>query len=311
EKPGKLARRYELHGSRNGFFFGGRILTGGDSPWAFIACLCVVFGFAGLWFGTTGVWWWREAGRARAIVIVCTYMAAVVISSMMVTAFSDPGILPRGLDPDPPYPATSPSDGGIRTPMPRDLKVRDDVVRVKYCPTCKTYRPPRASHCKMCDNCVDGCDHHCQWVNNCVGTRNYTMFIVMLSSATLTLILMIITAALHLWYLTVWQAYTFKEALAHGPGSAVAFALAIVVICPVGALLSYHLRLLLLNITTIEQIRNQAHKSLVPGPPPPNPFSHGSWRKNFIAVLCRPQTLSWLNASAVATEDRRDVNPGM
>jgi palmitoyltransferase ZDHHC9/14/18 len=196
EKPGKLARRYELHGSRNGFFFGGRILTGGDSPWAFIACLCVVFGFAGLWFGTTGVWWWREAGRARvaislgdpppvgldgfdfarrpvgtvgvegrdwswvtvdanarragkAIVIVCAYMAAVVISSMMVTAFSDPGILPRGLDPDPPYPATSPSDGGVRTPMPRDLKVRDDVVRVKYCPTCKTYRPPRASHCKM------------------------------------------------------------------------------------------------------------------------------------------------------------------
>lgn len=28
-------------------------------------------------------------------------------------------------------------------------------------------------------------------------------------------------------------------------------------------------------------------------------------------MLCRPQTLSWLNASAVATEDRRDVNPGM
>ena len=58
----------------------------------------------------------------------------------------------------------------------------------------------------------------------------------------MTLILMIITAALHLWYLTVWQTYTFKEALAHGPGSAVAFSLAIVVICPVGALLSYHLR---------------------------------------------------------------------
>lgn len=53
---------------------------------------------------------------------------------------------------------------------------------------------------------------------------------------------MIITAALHLWYLTAWQTYTFKEALAHGPGSAVGFSLAIVVICPVGALLSYHLR---------------------------------------------------------------------
>lgn len=196
EKPGKLVKRYELHPSRNGFFFGGRVMTGGDSPWAFIMCVCVVFGLAGVWFGTTGVWWWTEAGRMRAaislgdpppvgldgfdfqrrpmdivgvegrdwswvtvnpnarragkaIVIVCAYLAAVVISSMFVTAFSDPGILPRGLDPDPPYPATSPSDGGIRAPMPRDLKVRDDVVRVKYCPTCKIYRPPRASHCKM------------------------------------------------------------------------------------------------------------------------------------------------------------------
>lgn len=40
----------------------------------------------------------------------------------------DPGILPRNLDPDPPYPSsTSPSDGIARGPMPRDLKVRSDV----------------------------------------------------------------------------------------------------------------------------------------------------------------------------------------
>ena len=44
-----------------------------------------------------------------------------------VKATIDPGILPRNLDPDPPYPATSPSDGGIRAPMPRDLKVRSDM----------------------------------------------------------------------------------------------------------------------------------------------------------------------------------------
>ncbi|KAF5315930.1 hypothetical protein D9611_005011 [Ephemerocybe angulata] len=293
EKPGRLVKRYELHPSRNGFFFGGRIMTGGDSPWAFIMALCVLFGIAGVWFGTTGVWWWKEAGRARvsislgdpppvglgntglnlrpglssldklgvegrdwtwvtvnanarragkAIVIVCAYLTAMVISSMFMTAFSDPGVLPRGLDLNPPFPANSPSDGGLRAPMPRDLKVREDVVRVKYCPTCKTYRPPRASHCKMCDNCVDGCDHHCQWVNNCVGSRNYTTFFVLLMSATLTAILVIVTAALHLYYLTVWQRYTFKEALSQGAGSAVGFCLAIVVIWPVGALLSYHLR---------------------------------------------------------------------
>ena len=46
------------------------------------------------------------------------------------------------------------------------------------------------------------------------------------------------------------------------------------------------------------------------GPAPPNPFSHGSWRKNLVYMLCRPTGYSWLHARGIATEDRRDVNPG-
>jgi palmitoyltransferase ZDHHC9/14/18 len=49
----------------------------------------------------------------------------------------------------------------------------------------------------------------------------------------------------------------------------------------------------------------------MPGPPPPNPFSHGNWRRNLLAVLCRPQGYSWLDASGVVTEDKRQVNPGL
>jgi palmitoyltransferase ZDHHC9/14/18 len=64
-------------------------------------------------------------------------------------------------------------------------------------------------------------------------------------------------------------------------------------------------------LITFPQIRNQAHKTLVPGPPPPNPFSHGTWRRNITAILCRPQGFSWLNSSGIATEDKREVNPGM
>lgn len=30
-----------------------------------------------------------------------------------------------------------------------------------------------------------------------------------------------------------------------------------------------------------------------------------------MAVLCRPQGFSWLNGSGIATEDKREVNPGM
>jgi len=77
------------------------------------------------------------------------------------------------------------------------------------------------------------------------------------------------------------------------------------------ALLAYHIRLLVLNVTTIEQIRNQAHKSVVPGPAPPNPFTFGSWRNNFAHVLCRPAGFSWIDAHGLATEDKRRVNPGL
>ncbi|KAG6856460.1 hypothetical protein H0H87_004320 [Tephrocybe sp. NHM501043] len=129
-KPGssKPVRNHELHPSRNQFFLSGRILTGGDTPLAFIASLSLVLGLAGLWFSTTCVFWWSHSAGSKAIVIIGAYLAALVLSTMLTTAMTDPGILPRGLDPDPPYPATSPSDGGVRAPMPRDLKVRSDVA---------------------------------------------------------------------------------------------------------------------------------------------------------------------------------------
>lgn len=311
EKTGKKLRNYQLHPSRNRFFLGGRILTGGDTPWAFIASLTVVLGITGVWFSTTCVWWWLN--ESPAVAGVGAYMCLLTISSMFATAFRDPGILPRNLDPDPPTASTD-SDESVRQPLPRDLKVRAGTVRVKYCPTCRTYRPPRSSHCKMCDNCVDGCDHHCQWVNNCVGRRNYTTFFCFLTSCVVTLILVICTTAIHLWLLTTRKyGLSFHQALAtaDGVGSAVAFMISILVVWPVGALFLYHARLLFLNVTTIEQIRNQAHKSLAPGEAPPNPFSHGSWRRNLVYVLCRPAGFSWLDFAAVATEDRREVNPGV
>ncbi|KAL9715389.1 Eukaryotic peptide chain release factor GTP-binding subunit [Leucoagaricus gongylophorus] len=305
----KQYRNHQLHPSNNKFFLGGHLLTGGDSPWALVSSFLLVLTIAGVWFGTTCVWWWQN--QSPTVAAVGIYMALLVISTMLATATTDPGILPRELDPDPPYPSETPSDGGSRVPMPRDLKVRNDIVRTKYCPTCRTYRPPRSSHCKMCDNCVDGCDHHCQWVNNCVGRRNYATFFALLFSAASTLVLIICTSAVHLYLLTVRDNLSFRQALKQGVGSAIVFCLSILVIWPVSALLLYHMRLLFLNITTIEQIRNQAHKSLIPEAPPPNPFSYGDWRRNFFNVLCRPVGYSWLDASAIATEDKRGINPAL
>lgn len=118
-------RNYQLHPSRNRFFLHGQLLTGGDSPWAFVGSLVLVLTLAGVWFGTTAVWWWHNV--SPAVAAVGAYLALITLSSFLSASTRDPGILPRALDPDPPYPTTSPSDGGMRAPMPRDLKVRADV----------------------------------------------------------------------------------------------------------------------------------------------------------------------------------------
>ncbi|EAU88676.2 zinc ion binding protein [Coprinopsis cinerea okayama7 len=157
-KEGTPVKRWFLHPSRNSFFFGGRCMTGGDNPWPFILTLTIVCGVAGVWFGCVGRWWWVEGGLGvanEAVRIMNGGVEGNVIGSEgsvvvgdrqlyvvnpaarragKAVVIIDPGVLPRNLDPDPPYPATSPLDGELRTPMPRDLKVRSDVVTTASTP---------------------------------------------------------------------------------------------------------------------------------------------------------------------------------
>ncbi|KZO95802.1 zf-DHHC-domain-containing protein [Calocera viscosa TUFC12733] len=303
-------RNYEGYPSRNSFFLGGHILTGGDNAWPFVLSILLCLAIAGIWLAGVG----RNCGAVWgnggwAILAVGCWGIALVLTSMFLTAFRDPGIIPRDLDPDPPYSTVSALDGDDPIPLPRDLRARIGTVRVKFCSTCKTYRPPRASHCKVCDNCVDGIDHHCTYLHNCVGRRNYTTFMTFLISAVLMLCLVIVTSALELYSLSYTHG-SFVSALRVEPLGAVSFAVGVIVIWPISALLAYHVRLQVLNITTVEQVRAQAHRSVIPGPPPPNAFNLGHWYTNVAVVLCRPGGYSWIEPWERKSEDMRQVNPG-
>ena len=54
------------------------------------------------------------------------------------------------------------------------------IFTERICETCQIIRPPGASHCSVCDNCVLNFDHHCVFITNCIGKRNHKYFYLLL-----------------------------------------------------------------------------------------------------------------------------------
>jgi len=71
----------------------------------------------------------------------------------------------------------------IKPEQPKN-KPKASIYTHRHCNTCKIMRPPKASHCSECDNCVKGFDHHCFFVGNCIGRRNHKFFFLFLLFAT-------------------------------------------------------------------------------------------------------------------------------
>lgn len=54
----------------------------------------------------------------------------------------------------------------------------DDCKQLRYCPTCKIFKPERSHHCSLCDRCIHQRDHHCFFLGTCVGGYNLCYFII-------------------------------------------------------------------------------------------------------------------------------------
>lgn len=101
-----------------------------------------------------------------------------IIVLLFLTSGIDPGIIPRNNQP--PDQQLDDDSSGLSTDwgsqssthgvaLTKNVYINGIVVKVKYCQTCMLYRPPRCSHCSICNNCVERFDHHCPWVGQCIG----------------------------------------------------------------------------------------------------------------------------------------------
>ena len=196
-----------------------------------------------------------------ALPIVGAFLFLIVISSLLKTTFTDPGIIPRPtnreaveFDRQCGESMDQRSQGGNgNNSRVKIVNVKGQSMKLKFCHTCRLYRPPRASHCSICDNCVLNFDHHCPWVGNCVGQRNYRYFYFFITSLAFLDFFIGACAAVHLALMTN-ETNAFIDAIRHTPVSLVVGLICIISIWSIVGLSGFHTYLLATSQTTNEDV---------------------------------------------------------
>ncbi|EPS36814.1 hypothetical protein H072_9656 [Dactylellina haptotyla CBS 200.50] len=288
ETPTYKGKNYQFFPGNTLFCFGGRWQTARDAPMNVLTATMIIVP-TGLFFGFSAPWLWHNVHPALPITFA--YVFLVCMSSFIRASVTDPGIFPRNVHPleyedgEDPL-AVGPPETGWTMIKPNQRRGSQPLeVPVKYCKTCRIWRPPRCHHCRVCDNCIETQDHHCVWLNNCIGRRNYRYFFTFLSAAS---ILGLYLCALSVTHLMVWKKMnhtTFVVALQtwRVPFAMVIYA-ALAALYPI-ALVGYHVFLMWRGESTREYLNN--HK-FVPSERH-RPFTRSHPLANFIAVLCRPR----------------------
>ncbi|XP_075460040.1 palmitoyltransferase ZDHHC18 isoform X1 [Ascaphus truei] len=232
-----------------------------------------------------------------AVPVIGGVLLFFVLSSLLHTTFSDPGILPRATSSEAIAVERqinqSLSSGTRRAPRTQDVLINGKLVRLKFCFTCKIFRPPRASHCSICDNCVERFDHHCPWVGNCVGRRNYRFFYTFLLS--LALLTSFILAAVTTHIALRAQSSTILSVLKETPGSVLELLICFLSVWCILGLSGFHTYLVTANRTTNEDIKGSLSGKLS-SEDSVNPYSHQSIVTNCCATLCGPFPPSFISS---------------
>ncbi|KAG5525318.1 hypothetical protein RHGRI_031860 [Rhododendron griersonianum] len=268
------------------FLLGGRLIFGPDARSMIFTLLLIIAPI--IVFCVCVAWHLRYQfsphNSGYAVLVAPIIFTIFVLGLLFLTSVRDPGIVPRNSHPpEEEFTAQSIEVGGRRTPslqFPRtkEVMVNGITVRVKYCDTCMLYRPPRCSHCSICNNCVERFDHHCPWVGQCVGLRNYRFFFCFVSSSTLLCIYVFSMSAFYIKVLMDDHQGTVWEAMKKSPASVILMAFSFISLWFVGGLTSFHLYLISTNQTTYENFRYRSDNRI-------NVYDRGCL-SNFLEVFC-------------------------
>uniref|UniRef100_A0A3B3SSC0 Palmitoyltransferase n=1 Tax=Paramormyrops kingsleyae TaxID=1676925 RepID=A0A3B3SSC0_9TELE len=283
----KVTRKWEKLPGKNTFCCDGRVMMARQKG-VFYLTLFLIIGTCALFFAFECPY--LAVHLSPAVPMFAAVLFLFVVAMLLRTSFSDPGVLPRALPEEATFiemeiEAANGSVPAGQRPPPRirNVQINSQIVKLKYCYTCKIFRPPRASHCSICDNCVERFDHHCPWVGNCVGKRNYRYFYLFTLSLSLLTIYIFAFDIVHVVMRSVDSGFvsTLKESPGTYPFD--------VVICfftlwSVVGLTGFHTYLISLNQTTNEDIKGSwSGKNRLQ-----NPYSHKNIMRNCCEVLCGP-----------------------
>lgn len=309
----KITRKWETFAGRNRFYCNGRLMTGPHSG-VFVLTMILITTTCTLFFVFDCGY--LAMNVTVAIPIIGGVLFLMTMSSLLRTSLTDPGIIPRATLEEAIYvekqiEVTNSTNSPTFRPPPRtkEVLIKGQTIKLKYCFTCKIFRPPRASHCSLCDNCVDRFDHHCPWVGNCVGRRNYRFFYMFIVSLAFLAVFMFVCAVAHLILISKEQNYHFFEAVKESPPSIIVALMCFFSVWSILGLAGFHTYLTSSDQTTNEDIKGSfsdrsGHE---------NPYSQGNLCLNCLYILCGPMTPSLIDRRGIVTKDNtvQHIKPNM
>ncbi|MCL7023045.1 hypothetical protein MKW94_006424 [Papaver nudicaule] len=301
-KP-KPKRLYQVWKGSNRFFCGGRMIFGPDVASLFLSTLLICVPALVFCSQVLKKIEKHDPCLGYPVLAVALAITALDLVFLFMTSGRDPGIVPRNLKPpdsEDGLDATTPSMEWVngRTPhlkLPRtkDVLVNGHSVRVKFCDTCLLYRPPRASHCSICNNCVQRFDHHCPWVGQCVGIRNYRFFFLFISFSTFLCIYVFVFSWINI--LEQKNEDTLRKTLSREVLSVILIVYCFIAVWFVGGLTVFHSYLICTNQTTYENFRYRYDKN-------ENPHNRGMLA-NIKIIFFSKMTPSLNNFQALVVEE--------